>query len=69
MRGGRPHVIELNAELDSTRLTVTQTGAYVVDLEPENHRWAGPLLQPREGMMWASCQAPLDATSRERSKS
>lgn len=54
MRGGRPHVIELNAELDSTRLTVTQTGAYVIDLEPENHRWAGPLLQPREGMTWAS---------------
>lgn len=54
MRGGRPHVIELNAELDSSRLTVTQTGAYVVDLEPENHRWAGPLLQPREGMTWAS---------------
>lgn len=54
MRGGRPHVIELVRELDSSRLTVGQTGAYVTDLEPENHRWAGPLLPPREGAMWAT---------------
>jgi hypothetical protein len=42
MLGGRPHVVELVRELDSSRLTVGQTGAYVTDLEPENHRWAGP---------------------------
>jgi hypothetical protein len=58
-RAGRPHVIELVSELDSGLLTVSQTGAYVTDLEPENHRWAGPLLPPKGGMMWA------DETSRE----
>ena len=54
MRGGRPQVIELAVEPGSTRLTVAQTGAYVVDLEAENHRWAGPLVLPQGGMMWAS---------------
>ena len=54
MRDGRPHVIELVTELDSHRLTVRQTGAYVTDLEPENHRWAGPLVQPQGGMMWTN---------------
>ena len=54
-RAGRPHVIELVSELDSGRLTVSQTGAYVTDLEAENHRWAGPLVPPQGGMMWANC--------------
>ena len=54
MRGGRPHVVELVKELDSSHLTVVQTGAHVTDLEPENHRWTGPLLPPRKGMMWAT---------------
>ena len=54
MRAGRPHVVELVSELDSGRITVGQTGAYVSDLEAENHRWAGPLLPPQGGMMWAS---------------
>jgi len=58
MRAGRPHVIELMPDLDSGRLTVAQTGAYVVDLEAENHRWAGPLLQPHGGMMWADYLVP-----------
>lgn len=47
MRAGRPHVIELVTDFDSGRLTVGQTGAYVTDLEAENHRWAGPLLPPQ----------------------
>ncbi len=54
MRGGRPQIVELVRELDSDRITVGQTGAYVTDLEAENHRWAGPLMPPQEGMMWAS---------------
>jgi hypothetical protein len=59
MRGGRPHVVELISDLDSGRLTVAQTGAYVGHLEAENHRWAGPLLLPQEGeMMWATTQPP-----------
>jgi hypothetical protein len=58
-RGGRPQVIELSLELDSRRLTVTQTGAYVGHLEADNHRWAGPLLLPQEGeAMWATTQPP-----------
>jgi hypothetical protein len=58
IRGRRAHVIELVTELDSARLTVAQTGAFVVDLEAENHRWAGPLVQPQGGMVWASYQPP-----------
>jgi hypothetical protein len=57
MRAGRPHVVELVPEQDSRRLTVAQTGAYVVDLEPENHRWAGPLTQPAmmpNGLTWST---------------
>ncbi|MCE3222853.1 MAG: hypothetical protein K0S58_1033 [Nitrospira sp.] len=65
MRAGRPHVIELLSDFDSGRLTVAQTGAYVVDLEAENHRWAGPLLQPEGGMMWANYQPPQAANGRE----
>ena len=55
IRGGRPHVVELVKDFESSRLTVGQTGAYVTDLEPENHRWAGPLVPPQGGMMWAHC--------------
>jgi hypothetical protein len=58
MRGGRPHVVELVRDLDSSRLTVGQTGAYVTDLEPENHRWAGPLTPPQGGTMWADYHPP-----------
>ena len=57
MRAGRPHVVELVPEQDSRRLTVAQTGAYIVDLEPENHRWAGPLMQPAmmpNGLTWST---------------
>lgn len=57
-RAGRPHVIELMPGIDSGLLTVAQTGAYVRDLEAENHRWAGPLTQPHGGMMWADEQPP-----------
>ena len=53
MRAGRPHVLELVSDFDSNRLTVAQTGAYVTDLEAENHRWAGQLVPPQGGMMWA----------------
>ena len=56
MRAGRPHVIELMPGPDPGRLTVAQPGAYVVDLEAENHRWAGPLLQPQGEMLWANNQ-------------
>ena len=58
MRAGRPHVIELMPDVDSGLLTVAQTGAYVRDLEAENHRWAGPLPQPQGGMMWAGYAPP-----------
>lgn len=59
MRGGRPHVVELVRELDTGRLTVGGTGAYVTDLEPENHRWAGPLVPPQGGMTWARASHQL----------
>ncbi len=65
MRGGRPHVVELVKELDSDRLTVGQTGADVTDLEPENHRWAGPLVPPQGGMIWTSYRPPHAETGRE----
>lgn len=68
IRAGQPHVIELVSELDSGHLTVSQTGAYVTDLEPENHRWAGPLVQPQGGMTWASYQPPHAENSREYSE-
>ena len=58
MRAGRPHVVELVSELDSGRITIGETGAYVTDLEAENHRWAGPLLPPQGGMMWVSSPPP-----------
>jgi len=48
MRDMRPHVVEVVAAQDSRRLTVAQTETYVDDLEPENYRWAGPLIQPSE---------------------
>lgn len=64
MRAGRPHVIELMPDVDSGLLTVAQTGAYVRDLEAENHRWAGPLPQPQGGMMWAG-YAPPEADTDE----
>ena len=65
MRAGRAHVIELVSDFDSARLTVAQTGAYVVDLEAENHRWAGPLSQPQGGMLWASNQPSQAGSGRE----
>lgn len=68
MRAGRPHVIELATETSPARLTVAQTGAYIVDLEAENHRWAGPLMQPQGGMVWTSYLTPTAETSREHSE-
>jgi hypothetical protein len=58
MRAGRPHVIELVPDIDSGLLTVAQTGAYVRDLEAENHRWAGPLLPPHGGTTWTDYRPP-----------
>ena len=58
-------MIELITEADSASLTVDQTGASVVDLEAENHRWAGPLVHPQGGMLWANYQPPQAVTGHE----